>query len=164
MKQVKQVKQAMSLMLVLAAGLASGAAGAGDISSAQRDADKIAAATVAKNFAGVAEFTHPLVVKRAGGAAAMVKQLDTAYAEITINSMKFGKPEQITDVDGTLIGVFPFREKVTVKGKSVEVPSFYIGFAADKEHWKFIDCEGVTQEYLAALLPGYHNHLKLHGC
>jgi len=124
----------------------------------------MAAAMVDKDFATVAELTHPKVVAQVGGAMALAKRLDTAYAGLTVKSMKFARPEQIQDVRGTLIGVFRFREKILVRSQIVEVNSFYIGFAAGKSNWKFIDCDGVTQHYLAALLPGYTSNLDLNGC
>lgn len=148
----------------LAACLLSAAALAASLGPGELAARKLGAALAARDYQTVADLTHPAVVKAAGGPEAVTKRLQTANAGLTIHSMKFGKPEQLASVGDTRIGVFPYRSRVTLNDKTVEFGSFYIGFSWDRKSWKFIDCEGVTQDYLAKLLPGYNDNLALKGC
>ncbi len=137
---------------------------AAEPSPAERDARKLGDALVARDYMTVASLTHPAVVKAAGGPEKVVRQLQAANAGLTTHSMTFHEPAQITEVGGTRIAVFPYRTTVTLNGKTVEFDSFYIGFTADRRNWKFIDCEGITQEFLEHLLPGYKRQLTFNGC
>ncbi len=154
------MKLAMSLLFALFAGMAC----AGEPSPAERDAAKLATALVARDYPAVADLTHPAVIKAAGGTDGVIKMLQDANAGLTVNSMKFHKPRHIRNVRGTLIAKFPFRTNATLDGKSVDFDSFYIGLSSDKQNWRFVDCEGVTQSYLRQLVPGYKDNLDLKGC
>ena len=156
--QMKRWTMALALCVVSAAALAA------DLAAAERAADKMADAFLARNYQAIVALTHPTVVKVAGGPDATAKKIEQANAELTYTSMKFGKPQQISDVGSALVGIFPYHSNITYRKQALEVNSFFIGISTDKRTWKFIDCEGVTQPYLAQLIPGYQNNLELKGC
>lgn len=167
------MKHVKGLLLALALA-ACRSPPAGEESPGARDAARLAHALMDKDFRTVVALTWPAVVERAGGEEAVIAQLKNAQRGVTTNSMEFSRLTQLTPVDGKLLAVFPYRSKVTldnvtvgsvtIKHKVATFASFYIGLSADRRHWTFIDCEGVTQDYLAAMVPGYQKTLKLDGC
>ena len=153
--------------VVIAAGLLfTGSATAGSDDYAQKSANKLAEYFLDQNYLGVAALTHPAVVEATGGSQAIAQLLKNSFDEsgIKITSMTFSAPRQTVDVNGLLLAVFPYNSVMIYQNEHVEVNSLYIGFSKNSKKWYFIDCEGVTQELLGQLAPGYKNNLSLEGC
>ena len=139
---------------------------AGSDNYAQIAANKLASYFVNENYVGVAELTHPAVVKATGGIEATANHIKSTFNEVDliITSMTFSAPRQTVDVNGLLLAVLPYTSVMVYQNENIEVNSLYIGFSKNSKKWYFIDCEGVTQELLGQFAPGYKNDLKLDGC
>lgn len=146
--------------------LYTGSLTAGSDNHAQESTNELAGYFVAQDYLGVAKLTHPAVVESTGGVQAIAQLLKNTFDEsgIKITSMTFSAPRQIVDVNGLLLAVFPYDSVMIYQNENVEVNSLYIGFSKNSKKWYFIDCEGVTQELLGQLAPGYKNNLSLEGC
>lgn len=133
---------------------------------AQNEANKLARALVKQDYKTVAALTHPVVVKSAGGIDAIADLLARSFSDnqIAITRMQFTQPSQLNDSGKLLMAKLPYSSTAQVQEQSFELNSFYVGFSANQRQWYFVDCEGITQDILKQLAPGYNGKLNLDGC
>ena len=135
-------------------------------SNATSEANKLAKAMVAKDYVTVAELTHPAVTKRFGGVDALSAMMKKNYsaAKLTFHKMKFQTPSQLNSSGKMIVAKIPYTSRVQVDKEQYDSSSYYVGFSVNNEKWYFSDCEGMSQDLLKSLAPGYNGKLNLDGC
>jgi hypothetical protein len=128
-------------------------------------AEALVKATVSGDFAKVADFTYPNVVKEFGGKEKMIAVLKNDSAQMKaegfeLTAITVGEIKQIAKVDLEIFAVVPV--KITIKspeGKEAGESSM-VGISTDNGvNWKFIN--GINQERFKAAFPKAAEKLQI---
>jgi hypothetical protein len=149
--------------LILAASVLAGE----HADTAKKQAQQCADAQVKKDYAKVVAFTHPALVKAAGGKEALTKALEAAMKEVAKQGVSIEKTairgaEEPKKVGNALVSLV--TQEVTVKmpdGKMTQ-ESVLLGYSYDSgKNWVFADTADLDEATYHKLFPELKGVIKL---
>jgi hypothetical protein len=156
------------VLLVVCLLLVSQAGFAGEIStlpdSLRTSTTAFAEAMNGRDFARVAEMSHPAVIEAFGGKAAVAAEIRSALQGLNFSDMRFElSGASCAKIAGTKACVVPYSSILTLDGSLYDFESFYIASSSDEGRtWSFADGAGTEEEgTLETLFPGYKGDLVL---
>jgi hypothetical protein len=129
--------------------------------AAKTQAQKCADAQIAKDYATVISYTHPALLKAAGGKEALQKALETAMKEVEKEGIKFEKTIVRSATEPKRVGkalVSQVTQEVTLRlpDSKMTQESVLLGYSYDEgKTWTFADTgemdEAAFQKYFPEL-------------
>jgi hypothetical protein len=149
-----------TLIVLAAAALVTCNTFAGPLAdSAKADAQKCADAQITKDYAKVVSFTHPALVKAAGGKEALLKALEAAMKEVAKQGIAFEKTVIPSATEPKKVGnalVSQVTQQVTLRvpdGRLTQ-ESTLLGFSYDEgKNWVFADTVEMDEAAYDKLFP-----------
>ncbi|HEV7700919.1 MAG TPA: hypothetical protein VGO43_11865 [Pyrinomonadaceae bacterium] len=147
----------LTLLLASVAQVAC-AQGGSDYPALQKQADEVAKATVANDFAKVADYTHPKLVQKMGGRERLITRIQQAADEIkgvgvTLIGAEMGKPSQIEKIGSVIFAVLPMKMIMRMPDGKYEGQSSMMAISEDGgQQWKFLDGT-IDQAHFEILFP-----------
>jgi hypothetical protein len=162
------------LMKIIGLGLAvllswwANAAPAASLSERVRsEAQKCTKALFEGDFEKFVDYTHPRVVKRVGGKAAMVAMLKGGLAQMERDGTGFldavvDESEEPRQVAGWLVAIVPTHVTMKVPGGRLLIESQLLAFSEDQgKTWVFIDLGPITADQFAEAFPELDGKVEL---
>lgn len=141
-------------------------AGANASDALGRTAKAFAQAMMDYDYGKITKYSHPSVVRYAGGEKAYAALLEKSYTEagIRFENMVFGEPTDIRVYGDITLATLPYTMTVNYGAEIEKVVSFYYAFSSrHRKYWAFLDCSNATGKLLKGLVKGYDNKLKTPG-
>ena len=137
--------------------------------AAKVEANAMSQALLKGDFEGFASYTHPAMIKMAGGKKKLIEMLQRALADmktegLRIVSVSAGAPLAIVKAGDELHAILPQEQVLDVPAKRGELraPGHLLGVSRDGgKTWKFLDAAGLTPETVRQYLPNYNPKLTL---
>jgi len=147
--------------------LAASALAGEQADTAKKQAQQSADAQIKKDYATVVSFTHPVVIKAAGGKEALIKALEAAMKQVAEQGVSIEKTiirgaEEPKKVGTALVSLV--TQEVTVRmpdGKMVQ-ESILLGYSYDGgKKWVFADTADMDEALYHRLFPELKGVIKL---
>ena len=138
------------------------------LANLKSQATEVGRAMLEENHARMADLTHPMLIKLAGGRDTYIKKLeemanDLRHQGLKFQSFDFGTPSALRESGGVLYAIYPYFLRLTgPNGELARQPAYLICTSSDGGiTWKFLDGAGVKDDRskLKQLLPRFPDDL-----
>jgi hypothetical protein len=135
--------------------------------AAKKQAQQCADAQVKKDYAKVVSFTHPALVKAAGGKEALTKALEAAMKEVAKQGVSIEKTvirgaEEPKKVGTALVSLVTQEVTIKIPDARMTQESILLGYSYDSgKNWVFADTADLDEARYHQLFPELKGVIKL---
>ena len=134
---------------------------------AKKQAQESADASVKKDYPKVISFTHPALIKAAGGKEALTKALETAMKQVAAQGVSIEKvvarsAEEPKKVGNALVSLVTQEATVRMPDGKMTQESVLLGYSYDNgKNWVFADTADLDEVTYHRLFPELKGVIKL---
>ncbi len=138
-----------------------------DITPLRVQATKMGQALVAKDFKTFIKYTHPIVIKKMGGQAKMLKTLEegvknTALGGYIMVGFNVGNVLKVVRAGNELHALVVDNTVMDGELGTLSSTSYLLAISKDNgKNWLFVDASALTDQKAKALFPNYNPELKI---
>ncbi|MGI9550734.1 MAG: hypothetical protein ACR2MT_06000 [Aurantibacter sp.] len=141
-----------------------------DISTTiKSQAEKVVRSVFKAEYDTLIKYTHPNVIKFAGGKEVMLKAIEKQMAEfesqnVTIDKIEIGDEIITKRYENEYHALVPKTIIMTIQGQTLITEGYLFGFSnAEGKDWTFVEADKLKSEAAERIFPNFKTHIELPG-